>query len=126
MTIKYKEGVPQGILSKPMEEALRMIDTFLVNDGIDTWVTSTSDGKHMKNSKHYDIPCNAADIRIWNILERICAKFRDILGRHYDVVLEKDHIHIEWDPKESVSEPKQLALDTYKEEEYLEFQKGRK
>lgn len=106
--IRYKEGVPQNVLSYPASEALDELEVLfrdyetcpVRNSPLDIVVTSTTDGKHMKTSKHYDIPCNAFDIRFWDLLEAICRIIRAKLGHHYDVVLEPDHIHIEWDPKE--------------------------
>lgn len=64
-------------------------------------ITSANDGKHMKGSKHY---VNAAlDIRTMDmkreLWEPFAASIRTILGKDYDVIVEKDHIHIEHDPK---------------------------
>ena len=65
-------------------------------------VTTCRDGIHSKNSLHY--VGQAIDIRI-NDLPSDDAKVayfdevRRCLGVGYDVVLEHDHIHIEWDPK---------------------------
>lgn len=64
-------------------------------------VTSTNDGKHMKNSFHYkDL---AFDMRIWYLSaserKEIIAKARKKLGKDYDIVLEKTHIHVEYDKK---------------------------
>ena len=65
-------------------------------------VTSVIDGAHSRGSFHYlglaldlrtnDLPPGEAD-EIVNML-------RAALGQDYDVVLEKDHIHIEFQPKE--------------------------
>lgn len=72
-------------------------------------ITSANDAKHMKNSLHYKD--KAFDFRIWNIqaqnsserhaLARFwVARINYELGEDYDVVLEKNHIHAEYDPKE--------------------------
>lgn len=98
MTIKYKTGVPQGILSKPAQAGLDKLDEAF-KEYIDLVVTSTSDGKHMRNSKHYSIPCDAFDLRIWNILDLVCEGMREILGPDFDVVREHNHIHVERDVK---------------------------
>ena len=64
-------------------------------------VTSLEDGNHMKGSFHY--VGRAADLRTRDIPPDVCKQLvRDIkasLGNDYDVVLEKDHIHLEYDPK---------------------------
>ena len=64
-------------------------------------LTSVNDGIHSRKSLHrfgY-----AVDIRIWVLTEakRVMAakKIADALGKHFDVVLEPDHLHIEYDPK---------------------------
>jgi len=70
------------------------------------WITSGADGKHMATSLHYKN--RAFDVRIWNIAggngkEEAAAwviRLKSTLGNNYDVVLESDHIHIEFDPKE--------------------------
>lgn len=64
-------------------------------------VTSMEDSQHGLNSLHYS--GNAADIRTRHVpVSQLPALHRalvDALGRDYDVVLEKTHIHIEYDPK---------------------------
>ena len=70
--------------------------------GKDCVVTSGRDGKHGKNSKHYTD--EALDFRIWNLggeenIMLVVDALKDLLGDDYDVVLEPDHIHAEYDPK---------------------------
>ena len=61
-------------------------------------VTSVVDGKHMAHSRHY--VGLAFDIRQWYINAPVFAmKLRERLGGAYDVVEEKDHIHVEFDPE---------------------------
>ena len=64
-------------------------------------VTSVCDGKHMARSKHYE--GLAMDIRTREIqpemLKPCLEEIKQALGPQYDVVLEGDHIHIEFDPK---------------------------
>lgn len=70
------------------------------------WVTSGLDGHHGPNSKHYH--GDALDFRTRLIPE---GARRDIeiavrtaldaaFPHQFDVVLEKDHLHVEFDPKE--------------------------
>ena len=67
------------------------------------WITSANDSRHMTNSKHYSN--EAFDIRIRNLVEghaaarTWAAKMQHELGDDYDIVLESDHIHAEFDPK---------------------------
>jgi len=66
----------------------------------DMVVTSLCDGKHSPNSLHY--VGYAADLRIWAIEEKDLVEFTEglaiELGDEFDVVLERDHIHIEFQP----------------------------
>lgn len=65
-------------------------------------VTSVCDGTHMKTSLHYQ--GLAMDVRTREIPEvmlRPCLEeIKSVLGSQFDVVLEGDHYHIEFDPKE--------------------------
>lgn len=65
-------------------------------------ITSGSDGKHGPNSLHYG--GHALDIRTNTLrVEQVHPVFLDLkkaLGDQFDTVLEDDHIHIEFDPKE--------------------------
>lgn len=63
-------------------------------------ITSINDGRHMPKSKHYE--GHAFDVRIWWLTDqlRCTGAIAEKLGPDFDVVLEKDHIHIEYDPKE--------------------------
>lgn len=68
--------------------------------GAELVITSANDGKHLPHSFHYK--GLALDLRTYNLhgRERMAAQELAIaLGEEYDVVLEKDHIHLEHDPK---------------------------
>ena len=59
-------------------------------------ITSGRDGIHKTDSFHYK--GKAFDLRTWHVLEALNEALREELGPHYDVLLEKDHIHIELSP----------------------------
>lgn len=62
-------------------------------------VTSANDGEHKTNSLHYT--GNAVDLRTHTLPDQ-CAmrdELAEELGDDYDVVLEVDHLHIEFDPR---------------------------
>ena len=72
------------------------------------WITSANDSKHKHNSLHYKN--RALDIRIWNIVDddpdftkakEWATRMQSALGEDYDVLFEDDHIHAEYDPKET-------------------------
>lgn len=64
-------------------------------------ITEGTGGKHGVGSLHY--VGLAIDIRTWYLTDgeklEIVKKLKEKLGSQYDVVLEKDHIHIEFQPK---------------------------
>jgi uncharacterized protein YcbK (DUF882 family) len=62
-------------------------------------ITSAKDGKHMEGSKHYT--GEAIDIRKFDMKNPnvVVELIREYLGKDYDVINEKTHIHIELDKK---------------------------
>ena len=67
--------------------------------GLECIITSANDGKHGPNTLHHK--GLALDIRTWALNGRepeVVAEMQEALGPEYDVVLEKDHIHLEYDP----------------------------
>lgn len=98
--IKIKKGV-HGVYSNKMFIATNKIKKVYRKFHTNTlWITSIADGKHKIDSKHYDKPySNAIDYRIWNVLNSLVREIKKELGPDYDVVLEKDHLHVEYDPK---------------------------
>lgn len=68
-------------------------------------VTSCTDGKHSAGSKHYT--GGAFDIRTRDIPQDqwqiVAGDIRERLGSEFDVVVEKDHLHIENDPKTPIN-----------------------
>jgi len=76
------------------EQVYRDVDTELV-------ITSVIDGKHALGSLHYT--GSAVDLRIRNLpdgeAERVRDHIAERLGNDFDAVLERDHIHLEFQPK---------------------------
>jgi hypothetical protein len=69
------------------------------------WVTSANDSEHMEGSLHFEN--RAFDIRIRNIIGDVqyearlwAERMQVLLGDNYDVLLESDHIHVEFQPEE--------------------------
>ncbi len=70
-------------------------------------ITSGSDGKHGPNSLHYS--GQALDLRTNNLppqaVQSIVDRLKEALGAQFDVVLESDHLHLEWQPKDKPIHP---------------------
>ena len=68
----------------------------------DCVITSANDSKHGPNSLHYK--GQALDLRTRHLneqgLQAVFHKLKEALGSQFDVVLESDHIHLEYDPKD--------------------------
>ena len=70
--------------------------------GLDCVVTSVTDGQHkVVNSLHYT--GNAMDFRTTELSmsydwDSVRAKVKQCLGKDFDVILEKDHLHVEYQP----------------------------
>lgn len=74
--------------------------------GYDTVITSATDGKHSATSLHY-AGC-AVDLRTKHLedpqeAEDIAGQLRRALAPHFDVVVEPDHIHLEYQPRRPIN-----------------------
>ena len=94
-----KMGVSVYDLRDEMRRALNKIEDCYNVEGLEAVITSTTGGVHMPSSLHY--VGRAVDVRKppETKLDRIVRCLRDKLGKNFDVVVEHDHIHIEYDPK---------------------------
>lgn len=104
--LKLKQGVSLENVSWRMFHAAIVVENAYKRRGIEAVITSASDGKHSALSKHY--PENnasgmveALDFRTWHLTDpwSVRAEIATELGSDYDVVLESDHLHVEYDPK---------------------------
>lgn len=91
----------------PIMYALGVFEALYYKEGYELTVTSLLDGKHSDNSLHYK--GLAADLRIdgvpSNKILEVCNDARALLYKlGFDVVIEVDHIHVEYDPKPGRSE----------------------
>ncbi len=107
--IKAKKGVNLEKLSGLIESKLSDIDRIFRESNLpEPVITSGSEGRHKKGSKHYTY--EAIDLRGNNITDKqmreVTEKLQKFLCCDYDVIAEffpndpnSDHIHIEYDPK---------------------------
>lgn len=104
MAIGIKKGAVVKDLSSQMLIAIGYLwGIFLRLFNVQLVITSGTDSIHSINSLHY--VGKAIDIRIRDFSPKnlqaaynIVKEDLDAVG--FDTVMEKDHIHIEWDPKE--------------------------
>jgi hypothetical protein len=99
--MKLKPGVnPLGIRPELLVGLMAAAAVY-TRHGFDLTITSLVDGTHSQQSLHY--AGQAADLRIWGInpvlLAQMVREINDALGADYDVILERDHIHLEYQPK---------------------------
>ena len=113
MSIKFKEGVlltdGHSCIKKETVEAMSRVSIYFdYRYQEDVVVTSVLDGKHKDGSMHY--LGKAFDIRTWTTpysgvqvtqgkKNLLCYDIQNMLGEDFDVIAEKTHIHIEYDPK---------------------------
>lgn len=100
--VLYKDGVKRDGLIDVMDMYIMSIGFLhLKYFSKKLVITSTTEGKHGKNSLHYK--GLAFDVRISDKTKVETNRFLNLLKFHFDrtldIVLEKDHIHIEYDPK---------------------------
>jgi hypothetical protein len=98
--LSLKRGVKVGGLKPETVLAISISHSIYLKHSYELTVTSIMDGKHSKNSLHYN--GYAFDLRTNNLKGNdatlITNELSEALGDDYDVVLEKDHIHVEYDP----------------------------
>lgn len=102
MGLSLKPGVNVQGLRPEILLAMIIARDVYVKEGLEACcITSVCDGKHSPTSLHY--AGQAFDIRIWDIapdaLGNLVLAIRAALTTDYDVVLEKDHIHVEYQPR---------------------------
>ena len=100
-----KEGVLAGTPKLELIDGLLTCAEVYYDLGYVLVITSLADGTHMKGSLHYE--GLAADLRTSMVprerLPSLVAALRRKLPRYWDVILEKDHIHVEYDTRSQVS-----------------------
>lgn len=100
MRLLVKDGVVFKEFNSPIITALKDVWVLANQTGIEMVITSANDSKHMKDSLHYK---NLAfDLRTRHMTKaeakQVTQDLKLRMGPSWDVVLEKDHIHCEYDP----------------------------
>lgn len=99
--MRFKKGVDLNGVRLEILEALPVIEKVWQHYGREAWITSGRDGKHKEGSRHY--VGFAVDVRNrwWTgeVKQQASDLLRSMLPDAYDVVLERTHVHVEYDPK---------------------------
>lgn len=100
--IRLKSNVRLSDFSSQALLAVMVSWSIYAQSGAEEFVlTSVNDSVHGKNSLHGS--GDAFDCRIWVLEEDVRQTVADEIGRSlgedFDVILESDHIHIEYDPE---------------------------
>ena len=106
--ILIKPGVDIRGIGTEVSFGVKILSDVMWNRGANCLITACRDGKHMEGSKHYI--GDAVDVRLasrWvtspNVDVAVLNEAREALGLQFDLVLEKDHFHLEFDPKKDLT-----------------------
>lgn len=100
--LKIKEGVDIAGIRPEMLLAINVCERIYDQYNIDFVITACRDGKHSAGSLHYvglAIDCRSRDIATDQLKTEIVRQMRLSLGKQFDVVVERTHFHIEFQPK---------------------------
>lgn len=100
MQLSIKPGVRIRGISNEMLLGIMVAQSVFENFKEDMTITSITDGDHKAGSLHHTgeaVDLRSRDIE-GNVLVQIVAQLRQHLGGYFDVVVETDHIHVEYDP----------------------------
>ena len=99
--ISIKRGAKVNRLQTEMILAVIVANEAYAKYETECVITEGVGGKHGRGSRHY--VGYAIDLRTRNLHESwreiVADDIRERLGEQYDVILESDHIHVEFDPK---------------------------
>jgi hypothetical protein len=99
--MRLKPGVRIRGLRSEAWFAFYAADEVYKEYGAEAVMTGGLEGKHSRGSIHYsggaiDLRTNNVNKRHWEIIRD---KIKERIGADFDVILEKDHMHVEYQPK---------------------------
>lgn len=98
--MKLKSGVSLRGVHWIMFQAAVLAEEVYRQYGTELVITSANDGTHGDKTLHHR--GLALDLRTWTLNGRekmVAQSLKNALGEDYDVVLERDHVHLEVSPK---------------------------
>ena len=104
MRISQSQPIPVSLagLQPQMVLGLVIAEGVYKTYGVELVITSGSEGKHGVASLHYvglAVDIRRRDFTTVAVVEEVALKLRRNLGKEFDVVVERTHIHIEYQPK---------------------------
>ena len=101
MMFLLKEGVDVSGIRPEIIVAIMAAFAAYANENKECVITSVRDGRHLETSLHY--AGQAVDLRTRHLTSEekanIYKRLREALTRDYDIIMESDHIHIEYQPR---------------------------
>jgi hypothetical protein len=101
MSLSVKDSVRLTGIAPQMILAAIVAEGVYRDENAPCVITSCIDSKHRIASLHY--VGHGLDLRTNNLLpevrQTVADSLRERLGTEFDVILEDDHIHVEWQPK---------------------------
>lgn len=85
-----------------MFSAAIVAEPIFVRAGQELVITSGTDSKHMIGTLHQRglaLDFRTRDLKTIAVVTAVAGQLRAALSPAYDVVVEKDHVHLEFDPK---------------------------
>ena len=101
--IRLKRGVKVQGLQPEMLLALMVAQAAFLEKAIQLVITSALDGQHSARSKHklgYAVDLRTRDMPPGDMALNLAGKIKSALGNEYFVLLESDHIHIQFNGSE--------------------------
>ena len=97
--MKIKKGVKVGEFARTV--MVTVADDVYKDYGKELVITSMGDGRHGYGSLHYIYHAIDTRTRYFSDSEKLAVAddIRDRLGDDFDVVVENNHLHIEYQPK---------------------------
>jgi hypothetical protein len=110
-------GIKPGVILRGLDErmypAIREAQGIWLKFGGKLVITSGLDGRHVRRSRHYI--GLALDFRSRDLAgaarHRVAQELRQALGEEFQVLVEKDHIHVQCDMPHSASQAPAIAAD---------------
>lgn len=100
--MRLKRGATVNGVQPECIVGMWIVNRVMTEMGYDFTVTSLTDGANWRKSGSLHLAGLAFDVRIWSIpktrLTAVVRRLQSELGNEFDVVLERDHIHCEFDP----------------------------